>query len=162
MSAAAESLRRLEATRRRRDAPHPDGLAAVHLHGVRFAVRPPGLAGDGGTPGASGERVGVRFDAGGRAECRLEAAAAPQVDGELAALADAIARRRRRGRLRLDGDEGLRLLGELATLAAAGLRRQYELSDAELAELLSFPTTPPPAWPGEVAALVLRACRSCT
>jgi hypothetical protein len=117
---------------------HHDQCDGLTLHGVRWAVPPRGRR--------------IVFDLGPhRPVARLEVTE----DGEgVQAVRRAVPRGGRRrcrvcGRPRIARAELLRADGFLsaaAELAGRLLRRQYELTDEQLAELLSFPADTPAPW----------------
>ena len=131
MTSDRDRYRRLEIDRRRPGAMHPDACCKLLLHGVAFAIPPRGL------------RVRPAFDSAGRAKLRFVGADRwPRVAEVLARVARVVAGRR----LRLDLDGSADLLCDLMTLARKALLAQYDLSDEQVAELLSFDTHERPAW----------------
>jgi hypothetical protein len=146
--AAAPAVRELEVRRRRAGALHPDACPKLHLVGVAFAVPPREL------------RIVPRFD-GGQVRAEVAGLNSDEPAARLLALARLSAGRRCRRCGNVAG-EGLELspqrdgefLGECFALARRLLLSQYELSDGELAELLSFGAAAAPVW----IAQLLRWC----
>jgi len=140
---------RLEVTRRRADAPHPDECPKLRLHGVLFGIPPRREAG-----------VSFRFDGDGAHVTGQEAEPMPEVR----AIADAARIRRRAcprcgrvltGRLTVDPHGDVEFLELCATLAGRLLRRHYTLTDDELAVLLAFDAQHPPDWLAQVVQWAL-------
>ena len=65
----------------------------------------------------------------------------------------------RRRRLTLDLDRQADLLCDLMTLAREALLTQYDLSDAHVADLLSFDADQRPPWIGELLSWAQGASR---
>ena len=144
-AAALQSMAaRLEVAKRRGDAPHPDECPTLRMHGVLFAIPPRRAAG-----------VSFRFDADGAHVVGVESESWPEAQ----AVAEAASIDRRScpkcGRalaasLTVDPRRDVAFLELCATLAGRLLRRQYELTDDELAGLLAFDAQASPDWVAQV------------
>ena len=141
---ATDWARELEVRRRRAGALHPDACAKLHVAGAAFAVPPRGV------------RIVPRF-AGAEASVEvigLEGADPAERLLSLARLAEG-PRCRRCGRptgaaLEIAAGRDADFLSECFGLARRLLLCQYELSDAELSELLAFTAGQAPAWIAEL------------
>jgi len=125
---------------------HGDLCPKLTLHGVGFCIPPrtlrvePVFSGDG--------RTGVRLRCPGDFDSQARDLL------KLAPLQTRVCRRCGQstgGRLELDG-EGSKFLAACFDLAGRLLRRQYDLSDEQLADLLAFDTDQPPAWIAQLLA----------
>ncbi len=144
MTGDSDHDRRLEVQSRKADAPHPDRCAKLHLRGVAFALPPRGL------------RVYPIFDAAGEATVRVDGVDRwPRIPGLLKRLA----RRLRRRRLTFNPTAPADLLCDVMALAREALLTQYDLSDAHVADLLSFDADQRPPWIGELLSWAQGASR---
>lgn len=126
-------------------AAHPDDCPKLLLHGVGFAVpRPAGRIVPRFGPG------GVRLETQGGEECpeaaELRRALAPLRKERLCPRC----RQPVGAALEIDGGRGRRTLELAFAVAAKALRRQYDLSDAQLADLLAFSAGSLPEWFGQI------------
>ncbi len=128
------------------DVLHGDLCPKLTLHGVGFCIPPrtlrvePVFDGDG--------RAGVRIRCPGDFDSHARALL------KLAPLQTRVCRRCGQiagGRIELDG-EGGKFLAACFDLAGRLLRRQYDLSDEQLADLLAFDTDQPPVWIAQLLA----------
>jgi len=125
---------------------HGDLCPKLTLHGVGFCIPPrtlrvePVFSGDG--------RTGVRLRCPGDFDSQARDLL------KLAPLQTRVCRRCGQslgGHIELD-DEGGRFLAACFDLAGRLLRRQYDLSDEQLADLLAFDTDQPPVWIAQLLA----------
>ena len=126
-------FRRMEVQSRKGavEAIHPDDCPKLHLHGVDFAIPPRGL------------QVRPVFDAAGRATLGVDGTDDwPEVDKLIGCVAETM----QDDTLSLDLDDSACLLCDLMALARRLLLKQYDFTDEQLAELLSFATNEQPEW----------------
>lgn len=150
--AGLEHYRAIEGSARRtqgQGAIHPDQCPKLLLHGVDFAIPPrgariaPSFADDGTiTVSQAGEDEWPQADELLQTAPMTEYAKCPQCG------------QAKRAALELDLQEGADFLQRCFGLASEALRKQYELTDAQLADLLGFAADEPPQW----IAQLLRWC----
>ena len=131
MTKDLDYFKELEVTHRKGGGLHPDRCPKLKLHGVEFAIPPRGIT----LAPSFGQDGSVTLNCDGVDEW-------PGIDELILQLESCISE----GKLIIELEGKAQLIVDLMSLARKALCRQYDLTDDQVSELLSFDIHTAPPW----------------